>query len=587
MDTKTFRDKVYACWLGKNIGGTLGGPLEGIMELLDIKNYTQRFVEPVENDDLDLQLVALDCLERNNGVFNTSLWAQAWLDHVHFQYDEYGHALTNLRKGLRTPLAGHYNNYFTNCMGSPIRSELWGIVCAGLPDLAAYYAFQDACLDHAGGEGVWGEVFFAVLESLAFENSDIYAIIDRALAYLPADCETARAVRLLLACRAENLPWQETRSRLIDAHGSENFTLAPLNIAFTLIGLLYGEGFTERLLITTNCGYDTDCTCATIASIMGILYGSAYIDSMWTAPLSDAIVVSPPVNGFRAPASITELAERSMRAHDLVNAIYAACPDKSRYAIDGDIDREIIPQLQGGLALSILHQNACPALSMHAPHEVILRIHNTRTAAIDIHVGAVMEENAVIDGGERVSIPADGWHDVIFHVSAKQKSAGYHGSFSITEWQRGSLWTTYAVPLALQATRDWSIAIDAKQAFRLSCSEDRFPVERLPLMEAEMLVAETTLHVPSSRMARLIVVCRQPVELLVDGETVVHCDEETAEIPAYHRADKRKSADLSLKQGKHSIRIKVRDAKAIENLYFYVVSPENYCAADIEFILAP
>ena len=51
------RDKIYACWIGKNIGGTLGGPLEGRMELMDIKGYTQQFVGAVENDDLDLSLL--------------------------------------------------------------------------------------------------------------------------------------------------------------------------------------------------------------------------------------------------------------------------------------------------------------------------------------------------------------------------------------------------------------------------------------------------------------------------------------------------------------------------------------------------
>lgn len=27
IDRKVFRDKVFACWLGKNIGGTLDAPL--------------------------------------------------------------------------------------------------------------------------------------------------------------------------------------------------------------------------------------------------------------------------------------------------------------------------------------------------------------------------------------------------------------------------------------------------------------------------------------------------------------------------------------------------------------------------------
>ena len=32
-----YRDKLYACWLGKNIGGTLGAPYEGTESTLDIK----------------------------------------------------------------------------------------------------------------------------------------------------------------------------------------------------------------------------------------------------------------------------------------------------------------------------------------------------------------------------------------------------------------------------------------------------------------------------------------------------------------------------------------------------------------------
>ena len=43
-EEQVFYDKVYACWMGKNIGGTLGGPLEGRMELMDIHGYTQSFV---------------------------------------------------------------------------------------------------------------------------------------------------------------------------------------------------------------------------------------------------------------------------------------------------------------------------------------------------------------------------------------------------------------------------------------------------------------------------------------------------------------------------------------------------------------
>lgn len=32
LDFKTYRDKVLGCWMGKNIGGVLGAPFEGIRQ---------------------------------------------------------------------------------------------------------------------------------------------------------------------------------------------------------------------------------------------------------------------------------------------------------------------------------------------------------------------------------------------------------------------------------------------------------------------------------------------------------------------------------------------------------------------------
>ena len=36
MERSALYDKIYACWLGKNIGGTLGTPVEGRMEVKDL-----------------------------------------------------------------------------------------------------------------------------------------------------------------------------------------------------------------------------------------------------------------------------------------------------------------------------------------------------------------------------------------------------------------------------------------------------------------------------------------------------------------------------------------------------------------------
>ena len=57
INFNTYKDKVEACWIGKNIAGTMGTPYEGRREILDVKGFVTEPGEPLPNDDLDLQLV--------------------------------------------------------------------------------------------------------------------------------------------------------------------------------------------------------------------------------------------------------------------------------------------------------------------------------------------------------------------------------------------------------------------------------------------------------------------------------------------------------------------------------------------------
>ena len=64
LNFNTYRDKVYACFIGKNIGGTMGTPYEGRREMLDIQGFSTAEGVILPNDDLDLQLVWLMAVER-------------------------------------------------------------------------------------------------------------------------------------------------------------------------------------------------------------------------------------------------------------------------------------------------------------------------------------------------------------------------------------------------------------------------------------------------------------------------------------------------------------------------------------------
>jgi len=154
LGKEEFRDKVYACWFGKNIGGTLG-------ERWECKRYTQAltFFEPVPkksapNDDLDLQLVWLKMLEEHGLNPALPLFADYWGRYAaSYPWNEYGFFMRNHSRGLRPPVAGCFENYFVDEMGSPIRSEIWAVLHAGDPQAAAAMAWKDSAVDHAGGEG--------------------------------------------------------------------------------------------------------------------------------------------------------------------------------------------------------------------------------------------------------------------------------------------------------------------------------------------------------------------------------------------------------------------------------------------------
>ena len=95
------RDKVYACWMGKNIGGTLGTPYEGKRELNDVKGFATKPGETLINDDLDLQLVWLLAVE-NLGprMINERVLGEYWLTYITPHWNEYGVGKSNMRDGL-------------------------------------------------------------------------------------------------------------------------------------------------------------------------------------------------------------------------------------------------------------------------------------------------------------------------------------------------------------------------------------------------------------------------------------------------------------------------------------------------------
>jgi len=291
------------------------------MELLDLTYYNPVPTSVLPNDDFDIQLLFLEAVEGAGGLVDTHFLAKAWSERMLFPYDEYGVATYNLKRGLLPPVSGSFDNPFKNCMGCPIRSELWALLAPGKPWRAAYFAMQDGMIDH-GAESIAAEMFFAALESLAFGGEpDFRVLIKEALNCIDPATDTAKAVGYILD-NSRAMDWQRLREEVLIRFGHPNFTEAPQNIAFTLFGLLYyPDDFEKALLCTTNCGYDTDCTAATIGAIWGLVKGPGFPER-WLKPIGDRMLASHGVFDMSVPQKVDDLTGHVLRVKDLTEARY-------------------------------------------------------------------------------------------------------------------------------------------------------------------------------------------------------------------------------------------------------------------------
>lgn len=555
-DSKRLYDKVYACWLGKNIGGTLGAPVEGKKELLDLTWYP---VLPegaaLPNDDLDLQLLNLHAAEQYGVRLTAADIAAEWCEHVYFPWDEYGAALAAMRYGFAPPFCGGFDNHFTDCMGSPIRSEIWACACAGQPDAAVFFAWQDAVVDHAGGEGVWGEVFNAAIEAAAFICDDKRRLVSDALARLPRECRVYRAAAFALELYDAGVSYREAREAILREHGHHNFTDAPQNIAFEIVGLLWSDSFEDALLKTVNLGYDTDCTVATVGSLLGIMYGSSYIPEKWSAPVGDAVCVSPQIRGFTAPADLGELTRRALRLRERV-----LLEDPGVYKISNDdfldmsSQRFTLPQgcrPDEGIVLRLTYA-AQPVVTPDMPCDITVTLTNNTGWQWRTLPRADCPEGLCATLPGEICVPAGG--TAVFTVRITASSAARRINrlnLTLRRLNDGMFWTEYSVPFTLLSPNIWTL--NGKRA-AVPGMTVRFDEKS----EDGVYIAEGRLSTPLTRETQLMCATQCPVTVELDGVRVIDSPESQSFLPAFHRAPKCQRTSLTLEAGIHSVRITLK-----------------------------
>ena len=357
LNFDAYRDRVRACFIGKNIGGTMGGPYECKRETFDIKGFSTPPGKPLPNDDLDLQLVWLHAVE-TKGIreINAEVLGAYWLDLIVPNWNEYGLCKNNMRRGLLPPLSGEYQNSWKNSNGAWIRTEIWACLAPGCPALAAKYAIEDAKVDHGTGEGTMAAAFVAAMQSAAFAMPDIRTCIHLGLEAIPAQSRTADSIRFVIECYDKGMPPIDVRNAVQQRNADigDGWMEAPSNVAYAVIGLLYGEGdFKKSMTTAINCGDDADCTGATVGATMGIFLGTAGVPDDWQTYIGDEIVTislnkTCGSTGLRFPKTCTELCDRvaAEAPHVLHDLSADVCFADDEDVLSKDIEKHLLLQCE-------------------------------------------------------------------------------------------------------------------------------------------------------------------------------------------------------------------------------------------------
>jgi hypothetical protein len=126
---------------------------------------------------------------------------------------------------------------------------------------------------------------------------------------------------MAIQAKKEGKEWKEARMAVIRNTEDMGWFQAPRNVAFTMIGWLYGEGDFGKSV------------CATLGSIFGIIGGTKAIAEKWQKPIGNKIATVA-ISGFKAPATLDELTDSTVEMTKKVisrfNLPVIIGPEKSR-----------------------------------------------------------------------------------------------------------------------------------------------------------------------------------------------------------------------------------------------------------------
>jgi len=288
-----YREKVYASWLGQCIGNIYGLPHENkYIEEPGEANFPYGYGHNTESlreingafsdDDTDIEYMYLLAMEEYGPEPTLAQLAEKWKYHVRNRvWLANRAALAAMHYGYTPPITGKRGiNPHWFQIDPQLINEIWAVAA---PGMVRYAADKSGWAAHIMDDS-WGiepTIWYGAMYAAAFFESDVEKLIDIGVAHLPPGSRFAQTVADMKALhRKYPDDWQKARQEMADKYyhrepdDTKTIWNANLNAACGVLGMLYGEGdFQKTLDLNCAMGFDADNQAATIAGLLGVVYG--------------------------------------------------------------------------------------------------------------------------------------------------------------------------------------------------------------------------------------------------------------------------------------------------------------------------
>jgi hypothetical protein len=258
------------------------------------------------DDDTDIEYMYLLQMEKFGYEPTYEQLREAWIYHIRDRiWLANRGALGIMHFGFTPPFSGKKEiNPHWYQIDPQLINEIWAFTAPGMVNYASKKSDWAARIT-SDDWAVEPTIHYGAMYSAAFFEKDIRKLIDIGLKELPENGRYAQTIRDMIALHAKypnnwQAAWKEMAQKYYIDEPDMTKTIwnANLNGACAILAMLYGEGdFQKTLDLSCAMGFDADNQAATVAGIMGVMYGFKSIPSDlylpiegWTLPFNDKYV---------------------------------------------------------------------------------------------------------------------------------------------------------------------------------------------------------------------------------------------------------------------------------------------------------